>query len=286
MKNGILTCLVLVSLVAGSFSVNAKGRARPSQWAEVHQRIGLTDMNVTYSRPNVKDRTIWGELVAYDKIWRAGANEATKFTTNDNIKIKGKDLKAGSYAVFITPTKDSWKIHFNSDYDVWGTGDYDAAKDVLVVDVAASEGSKVESMRFTFDNLTATTCDLTFAWAEIRCSVSIKADIEAKLFANLETKIKNTEADGLAYCYLECALQCAEQKLRIDQGVEWINKSIELDPAYWYTYWVKADVLWEKGDKAGSIENLKIALEKGIAKKGKDFSYKDKLNYLVTQRSK
>ncbi|NQY66103.1 MAG: DUF2911 domain-containing protein, partial [Flavobacteriales bacterium] len=263
---------ILLSLaisLACSQAFTAQAGKRPSQWAETHQRIGLTDLSIEYSRPNTKGRTIWGELVPFGTMWRTGANEATKFTTSDDIKIEGKALKAGSYSVFAIPTEGDWTIHFNTDISLWGTGDYTDAKDVLVITIPTSKGTKVESMRFTFDNISATTSQLTLAWDELRCSFNIEVDVETKLFENLAKKIKNSSSDDLAYNYLECALQCAEQKLRIDQGVEWIEKSIELEPNYWYAYWVKADVLWEKGDKEGSLENLNTALVNGLKEEGK-----------------
>ena len=290
MKDQFITTVVVIALFGSSCSGQKEKKEeeelyRKSQWGEVHQTIGLTDLSVTYSRPNVKGRTIWGDLVEYNKLWRTGANEATRLETTDDIKVNGEDLKAGRYSIFTTPTESEWTVHFNSDTTLWGTNKYDASNDVLVLTVPTGQGSKVESMRISFDNLEPTTGDLVLAWDELRLTLQITVDIETKLFANLAEMLENSSEEDLAYNYLEAALQCAEQNLRVDQGVEWIEKSIELDPAYWYAYWVKADVLLAKGDNAGSVENLKIALENGIEEEGDGFSYEEKLNYLIKQRS-
>ncbi len=107
----------------------------PSQNAKVMQRIGVTDFNVSYSRPNVKGRKIWGDLVPYDKPWRTGANAATTFSSTDDLEVEGKKLAAGSYSIVTIPGKESWIVAFNRDLDLWAKTDYDEKKDALRVTV-------------------------------------------------------------------------------------------------------------------------------------------------------
>src|SRR5438552_5409542 len=106
---------------------------RPSQKQVVTQTVGLTDVTITYSRPGVKGRQIWGALVPYDQVWRTGANEATTINFSDDVNINGQKLAKGTYALFTIPGKDQWSIVFNSQAEQWGAFTHDKAKDVLTV---------------------------------------------------------------------------------------------------------------------------------------------------------
>ena len=171
MKQAILFLLFTVAINSSAFSQEMPTK---SQWGKVVQQLGTTTINVQYSRPVVNNRTIWGDLVPYDKVWRLGANEATTLTTDDDIAVGGKKLAKGTYALFATPGKDSWKIHFNSYTDAWGAGDYDAKNDVLVVTVSTKTGTeKVEAMRFTFENAIGASGDLVLSWDQLSVIIPI-----------------------------------------------------------------------------------------------------------------
>ena len=120
-----LTVLLLFFLSAtGISSVNAQqiNTPAPSPTAKLEQRVGLTDITITYSRPSVKDRVIFGDLVPYDKLWRTGANMATKINFSDDVKIEGKELKAGEYSLYTIPGKEEWTLIFNTVSNQSGTG--------------------------------------------------------------------------------------------------------------------------------------------------------------------
>ena len=124
--------LVLAALLGFTSSSNAELKLpRVSPGATVSQTIGTTDLTVEYSRPGVKGRVIWGDLVPFDKPWRTGANEATRFTTTDAITFGGQPLPAGTYALLTIPAKDEWTIVLNSEKDLWGAFQYKPDKDVL-----------------------------------------------------------------------------------------------------------------------------------------------------------
>src|SRR5512133_2105001 len=126
----ILSLVVLVAIAATAQQVQLP---RVSQKASVTQTIGLTDVTITYSRPGVKNRTIWGGLVPYDQVWRTGANEATQIKISSDVTINGQKLAAGSYSLHTIPGKDEWTIVFNGTANQWGSFDYDPAKDTLRV---------------------------------------------------------------------------------------------------------------------------------------------------------
>src|SRR5439155_7007951 len=128
---------------------------RPSPGAKVQQTVGTTDLSVSYSRPGVKGRVIWGALVPYDKPWRTGANEATQFTCSDDVTVEGQKLAAGTYAIDTVPTPDQWTVAFWKLVPPLGALDYDPKYDVLRVTVKPIAADMIERLQFTFDDPTA-----------------------------------------------------------------------------------------------------------------------------------
>ena len=143
---------------------------RPSPPATTTANINGTNVTIDYSSPAVKGRSIWGELVAYDKVWRTGANEANVFTVDGDITINGEPLPAGQYALFTIPTEGDWTVILNSVADQWGAYDHDDTKDVLRVSVTPEKtGSIEERLLFNVSN----TGTITFAWADLTFSLDV-----------------------------------------------------------------------------------------------------------------
>lgn len=153
----IFTVIVLSGLflfTSLSFSQEKKKpKIRVSPKAEVSQTIGLTEVSISYSRPGVKGREIWGGLVPYNKVWRTGANEATKITFGTDVKINGKKLKKGAYAFFAIPTEKEWTLIFNNVADQWGAFTYNEAKDALRVKVKPEKGNFSEWLYYSFTDM-------------------------------------------------------------------------------------------------------------------------------------
>src|SRR6478672_4065341 len=180
---------------------------RPSQKATVMQTIGVTDVTITYSRPGVKGRTIWGDppegmasraqgeatldnqnerkpgwpIVPYNHVWRAGANEATLFQVTDDVLINGQPLKAGSYSMHTIPGKDEWTIIFNNDPGQWGSFSYDAAKDALRVKTKPqAAGDNQEWLVYTFDPVTENSATVNLRWEKVRVPFTVEVkDVKA-----------------------------------------------------------------------------------------------------------
>jgi hypothetical protein len=142
----------------------------PSPQKEMQATIGDTKIAVVYGSPSVKGRTVWGDLVPFDKVWRVGANEATTFETSTALKIQGKELAAGKYGLFAIPTeKGKWTVIFNSVHEQWGAYKYDDSKDVLRVNATAKElKGNVEAMEFIMEGN-----NLIFQWEKLAVSVEI-----------------------------------------------------------------------------------------------------------------
>jgi hypothetical protein len=157
-------------------------KVRVSPKAGVFQTIGITDVNVSYSRPGVKNRKIWGELVPYNKVWRAGADEATKITFSTDVIIEGKKLPAGSYGFFAIPGENEWTLIFNKVSDQWGAFTYNESEDALRIKVKPVSNSNHDWLLYSFTDMTSTTAQLNLIWEKLKVSFKIegKGDTPAK----------------------------------------------------------------------------------------------------------
>lgn len=164
-----LFSIALVLLVLSSVSLY--GQKKKSPHASASNMVADLKIEIDYHQPGVYGRKIWGDLVPFDKVWRTGANNATTFEVNKDVKVNGQTLKAGKYAMFTIPTEDSWTIIFNSESDQWGSYNYDASKDVLKFEVKPSmEDELVERMRFDVTEKG----EVKFAWENLRFSFKVK----------------------------------------------------------------------------------------------------------------
>jgi hypothetical protein len=162
-----ITFIFLAAILLTSFTACAQGnRASPATTA--NGKVGDANITINYSAPSVKGRTIWGELVPYGKVWRAGANEATTFETSKDITVEGKKLPAGKYSLFAVPGENQWQIVFNSQTGQWGT-QHDASKDVLTVNVKPRAGSMNERLLYDVNGK-----GFSIKWDKLEVPVSIK----------------------------------------------------------------------------------------------------------------
>lgn len=171
----VLLAVVLTSAIC--YSQNEK-KVRISPKALVQQTVGFTDVKIEYSRPGVKGRTIWGGLVPYNVVWRAGANEATKITFTDDVTINGKKLKAGSYSFFAIPTKNNWTLIFNKVADQWGAFEYNEAEDALRIEVTPEEGYWQEWLAYTFEKTSDNSAVIRLEWEKLKIPFNVEVDIE------------------------------------------------------------------------------------------------------------
>jgi hypothetical protein len=193
MKN-ILNLFVLL-ILAVSVSVFAQDKkqdkkhekpvekkVRVSPKAGVFQTIGITDVDVSYSRPGVKNRKIWGELVPFNKVWRAGADEATKITFSTDVLIEGKKLPAGAYGFFAIPGENEWTLIFNKISDQWGAFTYNEAEDALRIKVKPVSNTNHDWLLYSFTEMTPTSAQLNLIWEKLKVSFKIegKGDAPAK----------------------------------------------------------------------------------------------------------
>ena len=173
----LLLMFSFVMISSQSYAQNDK-KVRISPKAGVIQTVGFTEVRIDYNRPGVKGRVIWGGLVPYNKVWRAGANEATKFTFSTDVKINDKTLKAGSYSFFVIPTKESWTLIFNKVADQWGAFEYNEAEDALRFEITPEDGSMQEWLAYTITKTSDNSAIVSLEWEKLKVPFTIEVSID------------------------------------------------------------------------------------------------------------
>lgn len=238
---------------------------RVSQKATVMQRVGLTDVTITYSRPGVKGRAIWGGLVPYNKVWRTGANEATAITITDAVKINGQALPAGTYSLHTIPGKDSWTIIFNKTDKQWGSYNYDQSKDALRIQVKPQESPNQEWMSFSFPDVGANAATVELAWEKVRVPFRIETDTNAKAMANIRKALSGQVKDWeVPYDAADFAFSANLDK---NEAMKWIDQSIAMKETFWNLR-LKAEMLARDGKTAEAVTLGEKAVKLG--KQNKD----------------
>ncbi len=242
----------------------------PSPAASVSQVFGLTKVQIDYSSPGVKGRTIWGGLVPYDSVWRTGANAATIISFGTNVTVGGQQVKQGKYALFTIPGRDSWTIILNSDYSQFGAFDYKKSLDVVRFTVKPATVPFRERMEFLLDPLSDSTCKVTLQWEKLNVSFDVSADTRNLIQKNIEDF--SARAKQLWRSYANAANYYVDNHLDLSQAKEWAQQSIALKD-HFYNRYVMARVLQAQGDKK---EALKYCLEaKKLGEAANDEFYKN-----------
>lgn len=247
---------------------------QPSPLSTVKQVVGLTDVEVTYSRPSTKGRKIFGDLVPFDQVWRTGANKATQLSFSTEVTINNTKIPAGSYSLFTIPGKTEWTFIINKETELWGADGLEDAKNVVKFKTKTNSlGDKVETFTINFKNLTSSSADLSLTWENTEVSFAITVDSEAAAWASIESEIKAAEKSWTVY--YRAADYAASTGKNLDQALEWTKKALEKEE-YWYTYNVQSKVYAAMGDYKNAIKSLQKSIDLG--KKIKDWNYGDTLN--------
>ncbi len=176
--NFILFALSLFLAITTFAYAQNENKVRISPKALVQQTVGFTDVIIEYSRPGVKERKIWGSLVPYNVVWRAGANEATKITFTTDVEINGKRLKAGNYSFFTIPNKDKWILIFNKVAEQWGAFEYNEAEDALRIETAPKEGYHQEWLTYTITKTSDESATINIEWENLKIPFTVEVEIK------------------------------------------------------------------------------------------------------------
>ena len=264
MKKTVLLLSFLISVSA--FSQGIKTPA-PSPTQTMKQDFALSSIEITYSRPMVKGRAIFGDVVPFGKMWRTGANGATKVTFGEDVKVGGMAVKSGSYALYSVPDKSEWEIIINKGANNGGLNGYKAEDDVARFKVKSMNlPMSIESFTVIIGDVSASTANIQIMWANTAVTIPVEADIDSKIMKQIDgaMNVDNRPYFAAASYYFDAGKD-------MNTALGWANKAIEAQPkAYWIVH-LKAKIQAKMGDKV----NAKATALKGIelAKEGKNDDY-------------
>ena len=256
MKKIMLSLAVLGMIFTAEAQIQTP---QPSPFSKVEQTVGLTDITLEYSRPNMRARTVFGDLVPYGKVWRLGANTNTKITFSTDITLEGKELKAGTYALFAIPNEDSWEVVFYSNAGNWG-----APQELDESKIAAKVSAEVfpmpmdiETFTMGFDDLSSNGATLGIMWSNVYAGVKFEVPTE-KIVASSIDKIMNGPGAG---DYYAAAVYYLLEGKDAKQAKTWIDKAMSMTPKPAFFQLRQQSLIYAKaGDKKGAIEIAKKSL--------------------------
>lgn len=257
----LLSSLCLLSSLPAQTPAPKLDFPAASPAGSVKQRVGLTDIEISYNRPSAKGRKVFGGLVAYDRVWRTGANGATKITFSTPVKLNGTDVPAGEYALFTIPTPTDWTVILNKVTGQWGSYSYDAKNDVARFKAVPSAlPFNVETLTLSFDDLRDESATLAIEWEKVRLPVKLTVDVKSTLVPQIEAALAS---GGEKLPYIPAAMFYYDNGLDLKKAIEWMDKGIAAaDPSWSFVFVYRKGLIQEKaGDKAGALATAKAALE-------------------------
>lgn len=266
MKKALLY-VAMIAISLGAFAQIETPAPSPSQ--KIEQKVGLTNVTVEYSRPSMRGRTIFGDLVPYDKMWRTGANKNTIITFSDDVIIGGNQLKAGSYAIFSKPGAKNWEIYIYNDTNNWGTPrEWDASKVVATVKAQVSTmPMSIETFTMTFDDLKNDGASLGILWDKTYVALPITTMTDKAVVASIDRVMSGPAAND----FYSAAVYYLESGKDISKAKQWIDKAVSMRPdAFWYQR--QQSLIYAKsGDKKGAIKAAKSSM--ALAEKAGNADY-------------
>ncbi len=260
-----------IVMILVSFQIEAQVKTpAPSPKCTVEQKVGLTDVTIEYSRPSMKGRTVFGNLVPYGKLWRTGANQNSMITFSDDVIIKGQTLKKGKYAIFVTPKVDMWEVIFYTDTENWGTPENWNEKNVALSTNVDTKilSAPVESFTIGINNLDNNFAHLEFSWEKTFVAVKFEVPTQKTAMASIDKALAGPTAGD----YFSSAQYFYQSNGDMNKALEYVNKALDLnkDKPFWYTR-QKSLIQAKLGDKKGAIETAKISLEAAVKEKNDDY---------------
>jgi hypothetical protein len=217
----VLMTLQLTAMAGAALAQQQLDIPRPSPNASVSQTVGITEITIKYSRPGVKGRQIWGKLVPYGEVWRAGANENTTIRFSTPVKVEGHELPAGIYGFQAIPTAGDWTIIFSKDANEWGAFSYKQADDALRIQARPQQAEPRERMAFDFDDVTDTTARVVLQWEKLKVPFTVEVDTPKLVTARLKESVRwQTPYQAASYCI--------QNNTCTDEASRWLDASIAM----------------------------------------------------------
>jgi hypothetical protein len=261
-----LVCAAGVVLTTGLFAQTPPIEfPAPSPHCTLKQRVGLTDVEVVYSRPGVKGREVFGSLVPYGQVWRTGANQSTKVTFSTPVKLNGAEVPAGTYALYTIPGADEWTVILSKNLKLNGAFGYDAKDDLLRVKAKPMNlGTKLENFTIEFTDVRDESAILFLGWDQTLVPVKLEVEVASKLVPQIEAAMSGS---GEKKPYYQSAMFYYDHGLDLDKASKWIDAAVKGNETYYIVH-LKAKILAKRGDKEAAIAAAKRSTELAIKADG------------------
>ncbi len=249
----LAVCTLTLTALAVSAQEEKVKFPQASQHAVVKQRVGLTDVEIDYSRPNKNNREIFGGLVPWEKVWRTGANDPTKLKVSDAVQLEGKEIPAGEYAVYTIPTANEWTVIISKNTKLWGAYGYKPDADLVRFTVKpATVPDVTESFTIGFENLKSDTATLFLEWDKTHVPIKLTTNTTAQVSQAIEKTIQGGKEQDAGF-YYNAGSFYFEQNKDLEQAAKWVDKATEMNPKAYYMFTKKAQILAKLGKKSEAI---------------------------------
>lgn len=241
---------------------------------KIDQAFSTSYIKLDYSRPSVKGREVFGELIPFGEVWRTGANATTKVSFGEEVEVAGKMIKPGTYTLYTIPGKKEWKIILNTDLDNWGASGYEEKNNVLAVNLKVTSLKETqESFSLTVEDLTTNSANLVLAWADVKIEIPVKADNHKRIMKHLEMAVNGENPP-----YMSAASYYLSKGVKLEEAEKYIGEAIQQNPEAYYMYWTQAKIYEELGKDKEALKSARQAAE--MAKKSSPaYAHEYQLNY-------
>ena len=269
MKKIFLSAVAICGLLIAEAQLKTPA---PSPAQTIKQDFGISTVELSYSRPAMKGRKIFGDLVPFGNVWRTGANQATTLTFGEDVMIGGTKVAAGKYGLLTIPGKKEWTIIISKQTNVTSPSAYKEDMDVVRVMAAPEKMSdKIETFTIEFANITANKCDIEIKWDNTSVTLPISADVETKVMAQIDQLMNKDNKP-----YFNAAMYYMENGKDLNTALGWFDKAVEAQPTAFWIHHQRANCLAKLGKKADAKMAAEKSIELATAAKNDDYVKKKK----------
>ena len=222
--------LIAVALAAAPAAAQVEV-PRVSPPAAISQTVGTTKIDISYSRPGVKGRAIWGGLVPYNEVWRTGANEATTISFSDPVSVNGTMLPAGTYSLATIPAAEEWTVIFSKQQQLWGMYEYKPEMDALRIKVKPQAAELTEWMTFSFPTVAPDSAEIALTWEKVRVAFTVTVDAVGLTVSKARAAVAAAAADDFQTPF-RAANYCLQNDVNVNEAMKWLDKSIGIKATY------------------------------------------------------
>ena len=266
MLKKLIACTAVLFILAESDAQQLR-TPQPSTSQTIKQDFGIGSVELSYSRPNMKGRKIFGDLVPFGKVWRTGANNATTVTFTDTVMVGSSKLAPGKYGLLTIPNKDEWTVIFSKQTNITSPVDYKQESDAARINVKANSlKENYETFTIQFANIKSSSLDLQMVWDNVAVNVPITTDVETKVMAQINNAMNKDNRP-----YFQSAMYYMETGRDLNQAIAWLDKAFEQNPnAFWVVH-QKANALAKQGKKAEAKAAAQKSMDMAMAAKNDDY---------------